>query len=97
MHRKACRNPDHIPPAQGEAGRRTHAARQQPGNVDAQARFSIDWPPRFHSRTCDPADPLFIGKSLPSRAPNEATSKALSEATAGLGQYRPVGMLKRAA
>ena len=82
-----------VPPQRGPA---LGAARQVPGNAGAHERFSIDCPPRFQSRTCDPADPLFIGKSLPSRAPNEATSKALSEATAGLGQYRPVGMLKRA-
>lgn len=94
---KASRTNSSPAPVHGQAGPRLGAARQEAGNAGAHPRFSIDWPPRFESRTCNPSDPLFVGKAAVSRAPTEATAKALSQATAGLGSYRHIGMLKRAA
>jgi hypothetical protein len=55
--------------------------------------YSIDWPPGFVSRTCDPTDTCFVGpkgnEKGRSHAPAEKSVEALSKFTAGAGRYKP--------
>lgn len=54
--RTSCRTP---------AGQATASQLQEPGsrgNGNAHARFSIDFPPGFVSRTSNLSDPCFIGR-----------------------------------
>lgn len=79
--RTACRQSA----GQAHASQRNGQARSQDGNPQS---FQIGWPVGFRSRTCNPHDPCYVGRSTDA----QRNTPALNQRPGGAEGWIPVGL-----